>query len=197
MLSLLKRTALILLIVPLAACFGVELDFEFHEDETIEVTTFMSFNKDTFEMMGASADGGVCDGAETMESETEITCVSSGKLTLSQAIANGLTAGDENSGQGMKATVRRINDTVIAVSMPIEVADNPATGDGDAEMEAAFKESFAGQDFKIWVTGVKILASNGTITEDERSTLMSFPMVDLITAADTVPTSFEVVLQYR
>ena len=200
MLKSLKRFILLLLMLPLAACFGVELDLDFHEDETVTMTTFMSFTKETFEMIGASegGEGTMCEGAETIISDTEVTCVQTETLSVQTAINDGLTSGDKNSGQGMNASVRRINDQVLAISLPIEKTDSPVGQEGsDPAMEAAFLEPFAEQDFKIWVTGAKILASNGFITEDGRSTLLSIPMTDLMRGADHVPASFEVVLEYR
>ncbi|MDG2341084.1 MAG: hypothetical protein P8L32_07815 [Paracoccaceae bacterium] len=175
------------------------MDLEFHDDETVTMTTFMSFSKDAFEMMGATeGDGGMCDGAETIVSETDVTCVQTETLSLQAAISNGLTAGDKNSGQGMNAAIRRINDNVLAISLPIETSGSPVGAEGsDPDMEAAFLESFKGQNFKIWVTGKKILASNGFVTEEGRSTVLSLTMVELMQGADIVPESFEVVFEYR
>ena len=198
MLISIKRFIVLSCILPLAACFGVELDVEFHEDETVTLTTFMSFSKDAFEMIGADAEGGACEGAETSITETEITCISAETVSLATAISDGLSTGDANSGNDMKASIRRINDNVIAISLTLEV-NNPQAQEGESnpEMEAALAASFEGQNFRMWVTGKKILASNGTITEDERSSLLSFPMIEIVNGKGDLPSSFEVVLEYR
>ena len=198
MLRFIKRFILLCVILPLSACFGVELDVEFHEDETVTITSFMSFSKDAFEMIGADAEGGACEGAETSISETEITCITAETVPLSVAMADGLKAGDSNTGNGMNAAIRRINDNVVAISLPLEV-NNPQAQEGETspEAEAMLAASFVDQNFRIWVTGKKILATNGTITEDGRSTLLSFPMIDVVSGKGYLPSSFEVVLEYR
>ena len=139
MLKSLKRLILLGLVIPLTACFGVELDLEFREDDTVTMTTFMSFSKEAFEMMGATeGDGGMCDGAETIMSDTEVTCVQTETISVQTAISEGLTAGDKNSEQGMKAVIRRINDNVLAISLPIETSGSPVGAEsGDPAMEAA------------------------------------------------------------
>lgn len=149
-------------------------------------------------MIGADAEGGACEGAETQITDTEVTCVTTEKLSLATAIADGLATGDANSGNDLKASIRRINDSVVSISLPIEVNNPQATeGESNPEMEAALAATFENQDFRIWVTGKKILASNGTVTEDERSTLLSIPMIDLVSGKADLPASFEVVLEYR
>lgn len=198
MLRALKHLFIVTLILPLTACLSVELDLEFHDDEQVTMTTFMSFSKEIFEQIGATAEGGVCEGAETIVSDTEISCVTSEVIPLETALAKGLSTGNEESGQSLKASIRRINDNVLALSVPIETSSEQSGGDNENdEMQAAILTSFEGQDFRIWVTGAKILASNGIISEDQRSSLMSIPMTDLIGNSETVPKSFEVVFSYR
>lgn len=185
LLSLLSLTFLI----PLAACFDVDVTVDFTGENNAEMTMVMVASPE-FYAMSSSTGEDLCEGGEgVVEEDGSYVCTEVMSGTLDEILA------DPDLGEGI-ALERRDNGQIYVAFDLADMTEDVGMpeDDTDAEMEAMMREAFEGHAIRITVRGAEIVETNGTISEDGTEASFEIPLTVLLEEEADLPETFNALL---
>lgn len=173
--------------VALAGCFDVEMETTVLGPDQVRMSGFMQVQRGMLDMLGGADE--FCDEEDgTLELTDEYArCV-----FLEEGTVEEVFEGDEDA-----PTFADLGDGTVRVIFPL----GEFTGEMDEMMEdpaaaAMFRPMMEGHGMTFRITGVEIVSTNGTISEDGTSASVSFGLVDLLDESADIPENFEAVVRY-
>jgi len=186
-----KRPSLLslLFILPLAACFDAEMTVTFPDDNTAEATMVMIASADFYEMAATGGESFCEDGTEDELEGGRYSCTETFTGTIDEAV------NDPNIGEGM--TIERRDDGLLYVAFDLSeiTADLAPPEEGGEEMLAMMADAFKGHSITMNIGGSEIVETNGEISSDGKMARFSIPLDAIVTGAEDLPASFEVLVR--
>lgn len=183
----------LLFILPLAACFDVDMSIAFKDENNAEATMVMKASPEFYAMMSSSEEE-FCgeDGVETANEDGSHTCTETFSGTVDEIL------NDPDMGEGM--TIERRDGGQIYVAFDLgdltEEVVPPAEEGAEAEqMKQMMLAAFVGHKIAINVSGAEIIETNGTVSDDGKTASFEIPLERLIEQSEPLPESFNVLLQ--
>lgn len=182
--------ASLLFTLPLAACFDAEMTLNFPDENTAEATMVMIASADVYEMAASGGEAFCETGKEDRLEDGRYSCTETFTGTIDEAI------NDPDIGEGI--SIERRDGGLLFVSFDLDqvTADlEPPQEAGGEEMLAMMAEAFAGHAITMNIAGSEIVETNGTVSDEGRMATFAIPLDVLVTGAETVPASFDVLLR--
>lgn len=183
----------ILFILPLAACFDVDMSIAFKDENNAEGTMVMKASPEFYAMMSSSGED-FCgeDGEEAANEDGSHTCTETFTGTIDEIL------NDPDMGDGL--TIERRDGGQIYVAFDLgdlteEVAPPEEVGAEAEEMKKMMQAAFVGHKISINVSGAEIIETNGAVSEDGKTASFEIPLENLIEQTEPLPESFNVLLQ--
>lgn len=180
----------LMFILPLAACFDVEMTMDIVDDNAASGTVVMTASPDFYAMM-TSSDEEFCEGEETVLDDGSHICTETFSGTLDEVV-NGTDMSDgvtiERRDGGLIFLSFDLGDMTQDIASPEEVGD-------DEEMLNMMRTAFTGHKIGITVAGSEIFETNGTLSEDGKSARLEIPLETLLDETNDLPASFDVLLK--
>jgi hypothetical protein len=178
-------------ILPLAACFDVDMSFDFVDDNAVEGTMVMTASPE-FYAMTTSSDEPFCEGEEATLEDGSHTCTETVSGTIDEVLNN------PDMGEGM--TIERRDGGLLYVAFDLgdltsDVAPPEEDGEDSEEMKNMMMAAFMGHAISINVSGAEIVETNGTISEDGTTATFEIPLESLLDEETELPAAFETVLK--
>lgn len=182
--------AILLFILPLAACFDAEMSIAFPDDETAQATMVMTATQEFYEMAVSSGDPFCDGGTETQLDDGRHSCTETFTGSIDEAMA------DPDIGDGM--TIERRDGGLLFVSFDLQDVTSDLTDateqEGGEEMKAMLAAAFEGHAITMNITGSDIVETNGQVSGDGKTASLTIPLDTLITGDVELPASFDVLL---
>jgi hypothetical protein len=163
------------LIVPLAACFDVEMTMSLKDENSAEMTMVMVASPEFYAM---SSEGG--DDLCTEEGNGQL--MEDGSYVCTETMSGTIDEILEDPDMGEGVTVERRDGGLIYVAFDLtdlteDMAPSEEEGmDGMEGMEEMMREAFAGHGITINVAGAEIVETNGSISEDGKTATYKIPL---------------------
>lgn len=179
------------LIVPLAACFDVEMSVNVVDDTTAEATMVMTASPEFYAMMTSDGEA-FCEGEETALDDGSHTCTETYSGTIEDVLGN------PDIGEGV--TFERRDGGLVFVSFDLgdlsnEVAPPGEAGADDEDMRQMMQAAFVGHQIKLNVSGSEIVETNGTLSDDGKTAQLVIPLETMLDETNDLPASFDVLLK--
>lgn len=180
------------LVLPLAACFDVDMSLSFPDEDNVEMKSVMTASPEFYAM--ASSDGeDMCENGEGMVQDdgsyicTEVESGSIDELMADPDKAQGMTI--ERRDGGLLFVALDMGDLTSEMAMPEEEVED--------SMKDMLREAFAGHAITVNVAGSEIVETNGTISDDGKTATFEIPLTVLLdNPADVdLPDAFTVLLK--
>jgi len=183
----------LLFIVPLAACFDVEMSVAFPDEDAAEGTMVMTASPEFYAMTTSSGEP-FCgeEGEDVALDDGSHTCTETFSGTIDEILS------DPDMGDGM--TIERRDGGLIYIAFDLgdmteEIVPPEEEGAEDMEMKDMMIAAFAGHKIAINVSGAEIVETNGTVSEDGKTSSFEIPLETLVTQTLELPESFNVLLE--
>lgn len=183
----------LLFIVPLAACFDVDMSIAFKDENNVEGSMVMKASPEFYAMM-ASGEEEFCDdeGVETAHEDGSYTCTETFSGTIDEVL------NDPDMGEGM--TIERRDGGQIYVAFDLgdlteEIVPPEEAGAEEEQMKQMMLAAFVGHKIAINVSGAEIVETNGTLSDDGKTASFEIPLESLIEQTEPLPESFNVLLE--
>lgn len=181
----------LLFILPLAACFDVEMSVAVLDENNVEGTMVMTATPE-FYAMTTSTEEGFCDGEEVALEDGSYTCTETISGTIDEILA------DPDMGDGM--TIERRDGGLVYVAFDLgditeDIAPQEEPGAEEAQMMEMMKASFMGHKIGLNVSGAEIVETNGVLSEDGKTARFEIPLETLLEPSIELPESFNVLLK--
>lgn len=181
----------LMFVVPLAACFDVEMTMNIVDDNNASATVEMTASPDFYAMMTSSGED-FCEGEETVLEDGRHSCTETFSGTIDEVLA------DPDMGDGL--TLERRDGGLIFLSFDLgdlteDIAPPEEAGAEDEEMLNTMRAAFTGHKIGINVKGSEIVETNGTVSEDGKAARLEIPLETLLDEANDLPASFDVLLK--
>lgn len=179
------------LVLPLAACFDVDMSMDFVGDDAVEGTMVMTASAEFYAMATSSGEP-FCDGVDEEHDDGSHTCTE----TLSGTIEEVLNDPDMSEG----VTIERRDDGQIFVAFDLgdlteDVAPPEDEGPEADEMKKMMAAAFVGHAITINVSGAEIIETNGTVSDDGKTASLTIPLETLVADETDLPEAFETLLK--
>lgn len=177
-------------ILALSGCIELDLDTQILGTDQARVSGFMEVQRGMLDMMGGPESFCPAEEGGTIE------------LTDELARCNILIEGTfaevfESSEEGPAPSAEDLGDGTVRVSFPVaEATADAAEMREDPQMVAMMRPMLEGHSFTFRISGAEILSTNGVLSEDGRSAVFTFPLVDILDEAAELPENFEAVVRY-
>lgn len=178
--------------LPLAACFDVDLSLGFPDADTAEATMVMTSGPEFYAMMTSNGDP-FCDGGKE-------TTLDDGRHRCSQTFSGPVdeVMNDPDMGKGM--TIEPRGGGLLYVAFDLgdigqEVTPPEQMNDGSDEMQQTLAAAFTGHAITLNVSGSRIIETNGTISDDGTKASFTIPLDQLVSRQTELPSAFETVLK--
>jgi hypothetical protein len=178
-------------ILPLAACFDVDLSIAFVDENAAEGTMVMTATPE-FYAMTTSSNEGFCEGEEVALEDGSHTCTETFSGTIDEIL------NDPDMSDGM--TIERRDGGLLYVAFDLadlteEVAppeDESAEAD---EMKQMMISAFMGHAITINISGKKIIETNGTLSDDGTTATFAIPLETLLADESNLPATFNALVE--
>lgn len=183
----------IVLALPLAACFDMDMTMSFPDADHAEMVSVMTASPEFYAM---STEGGgeddLCDTGEgVVQDDGSYICTETHSGTIDELLA------DPSLTEGMTLERRDGGQIFVAfdlASITSEMAP-PEEEAGDAEaMKGMLADAFEGHAITINVVGSEIIETNGEISEDGTKSTFTIPLMTLLEDQPDLPESFDTLL---
>ncbi|GGD21843.1 hypothetical protein [Sinisalibacter lacisalsi] len=178
----------LILALPLAACFDVELSLDFPGEDRAEATMIMVATPDFYAMTTSTGED-FCEGEESMRENGDHVCTETKSGTVDEIMS------DPDFGDGM--IIERRDGGLIYVAFDLgDISDDiaPPEEEGGDEMIAMMREAFEGHAITLRVSGDEIVETNGTISEDGTTAVYEIPLSLALDGGASLPETFNVLL---
>lgn len=179
----------LILALPLAACFDVDMTLDFPAEDRAEATMIMLADKDFYALATSSGEA-FCDGEESMHEDGRHVCTETRAGTIDEIV------NDPEFGNGMLIE-RRVGGLIyVAVDLGDLTEDiAPVEDDGADEMMAMMREAFAGHAITLNFSGAKIIETNGTVSQDGTTATYEIPLSVTLDGGEGLPETFNALLR--
>jgi hypothetical protein len=179
----------LILALPLAACFDVEMSLDFPGEDRAEATMVMLASQDFYALATSSGEA-FCEGEESMHEDGRHVCTETMSGTIDEI------ASDPDLGSGL-VIERRVGGLLhVAFDLGDLTEDiAPAEEDGADEMMAMMREAFAGHAITLNISGAKIIETNGTVSQDGTTATYEIPLSVALDGAEGLPETFNALLR--
>lgn len=179
-----------LLILPLAACFDVEMSVNFIDDENAEGTMVMTASPEFYAMATSSGEP-FCEGVDTAQADGSHTCTETFTGTIEEIM------NDPDMADGM--TIERREGGMIYIAFDLgdlteEVAPPEEEGAEAEQMKQMMMAAFVGHKIALNVSGSRIVETNGILSEDGKTARFEIPLETLLEPEKNLPESFNALL---
>lgn len=179
------------LALALSGCIDVEMDSAILGPDQARLTGFIEVNRAMFDMMGGAEEFCPADEGGTLEMRDETARCN----ILMEGSFDEVFTENEDGSPGPVATDR--GDGTVHVTFPL----GDLTGDmeemrSDPAMAAMFRPMLEGHSISLSISGVQIVSSNGTISDDGTRATISFALTDILDDTADIPEDFEAVVRY-
>lgn len=178
-------------ILPLAACFDVEMSVAFPDADNAEGTMVMTASPEFYAMTSSSGEG-FCEGEDIALEDGSHTCTETFAGTIDEILA------DPDMGEGM--TIERRDGGLVYIAFDLgdlteDIAPPEEEGQEGGEMVEMMKASFIGHMIAINISGAEIVETNGTVSEDGKTARYEIPLEILLDPATQLPETFNTLLK--
>ncbi|HHS94163.1 MAG TPA: hypothetical protein ENK63_02320 [Rhodobacterales bacterium] len=178
-------------IVPLAACFDVDMSVNVVDDNTAEATMVMTASPEFYAMMTSSGEA-FCEGEETALDDGSHTCTETFSGSIDEVLDN------PDMGEGM--TFERRDGGLVFISFDLgdlsdEVTPPAEAGGDDEDMRQMMRAAFVGHHIKLSISGAEIVETNGTLSDDGKTAQLVIPLEGLMDETSDLPAGFDVLLK--
>lgn len=184
------KIAAVIAALTLSGCVDIDLTTTITGADTAEVSGSMTIQQQMLDMMGGAQ--AFCppeEGAVLTVAESSARCDVSKAGTFAEVF-------QAEPGQPAP-TATDLGDGTVRVSFPIGVMTaDAAQVREDPQMLAMMRPMLEGHAAAIRVTGVEIISSNGTISEDGRTATFGFALVDMLNPDVQMPETFDTIVRY-
>lgn len=183
-----RLLALLLLALPLSACFDADVTVDFKDTQTVEVASSHSMTRQLFDMSGKSPEDSCPDGQGTLTVDS-FTCRSSKTLTLDEFIAGAAKGADRPEAQLREAVkVERLGDTRLRLSFDPSgaMAEKPEAQEMKA-MAGLMRAALAGHSIVLRIRAPKIEDTTGTLSPDGKQAEHVLPLTALLDGPAPAP----------
>lgn len=179
------------MILPLTACFDVDMSLAFVDDDTVEGTMVMTASAE-FYAMASSSDEPFCDGVDEAHEDGSHTCTETFSGTIDEVL------NDPDMGEGM--SIERRDGGLIFVAFDLgdlteDVAPSDDEGPEAEEMKDMMAAAFVGHAITINLSGAEIVETNGTMSDDGTTATLTIPLESLFAEETDLPETFETLLR--
>jgi hypothetical protein len=181
----------LLFILPLAACFDVEMSVAFPDENNAEGTMVMTATPEFYAMTTSSGEA-FCEGEDVAREDGSHTCTESFSGTIDEIL------NDPDMGEGM--TIERRDGGLIYVAFDLgdlteDVAPPEEEGEDAAQMKQMMMASFMGHMIAINISGAQIVETNGTLSDDGKTARFEIPLETLLDPATEMPETFNALVK--
>jgi hypothetical protein len=189
-----------LLVLPLSACFDMEMVVTFHDDETATMETNVTVSPELADMAGAS-DEDICKGSvEHKNEDGTLSCVNKETLPIDTLIA---TINEVTTVQGKSVNpslgihIERLDGAKVKLVLNVAEIRREATEQGiEPAMLGVLQHAFQGHGIQITVKGQEIIDTNATLaTMDGKSARIDVPLIALFQSDSSLPDMFFVIVR--
>lgn len=180
------------LVLPLAACFDVDLSLNFDGENSAAGTMVMTASPEFYAMTTQSGDP-FCEAEEKTLEDGSHTCTDSFSGTIDELLA------DPNMGEGM--SIERRDGGLVYIAFDLRDISNKVappqedTKDGADEMKQMMVTAFTGHAITLSVAGAEIVETNGTLSDDGKTATFTIPLEVLLDDNNDLPDAFETTLK--
>lgn len=178
--------------VTLAGCLDIDMNTEILGTDEARVSGFMQVERGMLDMMGGA--DGFCseDEGGTLElTDTTARC----NMLMEGSFAEVFEAGDDEP----SPSAEDLGDGTVRVTFPIgAVTADAAEMREDPQMVQMMRPMLQGHSFTLRISGAEIISTNGEVSADGRSAILTFPLDVVLDpeAAAELPEVFEAVVRY-
>lgn len=196
-----KKFLLLLLVLPLSACFDADLDFVVHDDDTASMSSKINMGAELYGMAASSGEDPCEDGIGTQEADGTFTCVIEKTDTIDNLIAmideqNSVSQPDGAVNPGKGVTLERLEGPFVKMSFDLAKLKESAAQSGmDASMMGMVEQAFQGHRIHMTITGAQIVETNGSLTNDGKTAEITIPLIALLKPDPSLPNVFETVVR--
>jgi hypothetical protein len=179
------------LVLPLAACFDVDMTMAFVDEDAVEGTMVMTASAEFYAMATSSGEP-FCDGEDEAHDDGSHTCTETFSGTIDEVL------NDPDMGEGM--SIERRDDGLLFVSFDLsdlteDVAPPDEEGAEAEEMKNMMAAAFTGHSITINVAGAEIVETNGTMSDDGTTATLTIPLESLFAEETELPETFDTLLR--
>lgn len=193
-----KKFTLALLLMPLAACFDADMTFTVQDKDTASMNAVMRMGPELYGMIAASGENPCEEGVGEPQADGGFVCTIEETDSIDNIIADlkAGTADPENPmdmGEGF--SLERLENGHIKIAFDLgRLNDDMGKQGMDPQMMAGMMQAFTGRNISVTVAGPEIVDTNGTLAADGKSASMVIPLTELFAPENTLPDSFDVVV---
>lgn len=181
----------ILFILPLAACFDVEMSVAFVDDDNVEGTMVMTASPEFYAMTASSGDP-FCEGEDVALEDGSHTCTETFSGTIDEIL------NDPDMGEGM--TIERRDGGLVYIAFDLgdltkDVAPPSEDGAEAEQMKQMMMASFIGHKIALNIAGGEVIETNGTLSEDGKSARFEIPLETLLEPTGDMPDNFNALVK--
>ncbi len=192
------KKLLFALLLPLAGCFDADMTLTINDRDTATVNAVMQMGPELYGMIAASGEDPCEGGVGEAQADGGFTCTIKETDTIDKIIADLKSGGQDGQNpmdMGDGFSIERLDGGNIKVRFDLASMSNDIDQQGlDPQMMAGMMQAFAGRNITLTVAGHDIVESNGTLSEDGKSATMQIPLTTLFDPNNTLPASFDVVV---
>ena len=177
-------------VLPLAACFDMDMSMTFGKDENVELKTVMTASPEFYAMSSSSGEDLCEEGVGEVQEDGSYVCTDIKTGTIDEITA------DPDMGEGL--TIERRDGGLIYVAFDMgAITDEVGVPqeEAEAEMMDMMREAFTGHAITLNVAGAEIVETNGTISDDGRTASFEIPLTKLLDTPVDLPETFNVLLK--
>ena len=176
-----KKFLLLLMLLPLSACFDADLDIVVHDDETATMSAQMKLGPEMYGMIAQSGQDPCEDGVGTANADGTFTCVVKETDTIDNLIAKleeegqaAAASGAVDPNQGV--SIERLEGPFVLLTFDLAELKRVAAQSGtDPAMMGMLVQAMQGHRIHMTITGAEIVETNGQMSEDGRTAEIADP----------------------
>jgi hypothetical protein len=187
-------------VLALAACVDVDMDTTILDADRVRVSGHIQMERAMFDMAGGGTDG-FCpedEGGTLTLTDQHARCTITQTGTFAEifeAAAGGIV--DDADEETPMPTATDVGDGTVRVVFPLgDIAGEAEAMGADPGMVAMFRPMMEGHSIILRISGAEIVSSNGKISPDRTSSVLTIPLTDLLDGPQAIPASFEAVVRY-
>ena len=176
----------------LSGCIDIDMNAEILGADQARVTGFMQVERQMLDMMGGPEGFCPADDGGTIElTDTTARC----NMLIEGTFAEVFEA--DPSAEGPQPQIEDLGDGTVRVAFPIGAGmAEAAEMRQDPQAVAMMRPMLEGHSFTMRISGAEIVSTNGTISEDGRSAVFSFPLIQALDPEAVFPEYYEAIVRY-